>query len=359
MGQTIIFADFDGQYLERIRDFFVPEYGKEWQILCCGSPQELQKELVDFPKALVAAGVEFAEAARKYLRGIPVVLLWQEPGQVMKEKEGAEGVFRYQRMDELQEAFQKQMQSLERTILFPRPEKGRIYLFQSASGGCGCSTAAAACAKAMASTGENVLYLNLESMGTAGFYFKEEGSRDLLQYLFDLRTGKSLEQTLSENLKRDESGVCFIDSVRSVMDYPGINMEELLENLKALRDYGLFDRIIVDKPLSLDKTHWKWVSEADQVVFVGSGSDTSNMKFARVYQGMVGNIVDKDIAGKKFRILYNKIDRNHFKELSNFNVPVLGRIENYEKMTKTEVIDKISKSGVFAWMEAVEDATDL
>ena len=111
----------------------------------------------------------------------------------------------------------------------------RLILFSSPAGGVGNSTLAAAYSIKLAKNNKKVLYLNLESLGSADTFFKADGTSNMSDVLFALKSNVSkISFKLESCVKKDNSGVYFISQARHALD-----MYEQKRTLKSQQMYLL------------------------------------------------------------------------------------------------------------------------
>ena len=111
----------------------------------------------------------------------------------------------------------------------PGEEKSTVIVFASPAGGVGTSTIAAACALHFAKADKKVLYLNLETFGSADLFFQGEGVFDMSDLIFALKSKKSnLHLKLESCIKRDARGVYFYSQPKIVLDRLELKEEEIL-----------------------------------------------------------------------------------------------------------------------------------
>lgn len=346
MGKTIIIADRNQRYLQRLREFFIPAYETAYDFVCCCDTDQLIQALQCKEIALAVLDQKLLEDSKSLLAGVPVMILMEQQDTPLPKN--IRGILKYQRRDRLFACMEQAASDPSEYILFTEEKQCELFLFQAASGGTGCSIMAAACSKALAAAGKEVLYLNLEANGTAGFYFRGDGNGSILQFLQQMRTGIPIETALGANRKRDESGVSFLDSARSVLEQEGLDTDMLLKLLARMKEKKLFDYIIIDKPLRMDERHAAWLDGADQVIFVENGSDVGNLKFARTLLWILDRKKgDKELIEAKCSIVYNMVVPDNFRELSHFKLYMLGRVMRMEHTGKTEIEHAIAESKIF------------
>lgn len=351
MSKTVLIADRDDSYLERIKEFFVSQYQNELSVICCGSKEQMQAALSNREVHLVVSCDEFLPYVKKQLIGKAVMVLVDKQEEIQGK---TNSLLKYQRRDVLFQQIQTALQKAEDYILYREMQKAELILFQSASGGKGCSTMAAAYAKAKAALGRKVLYLNLEAAGTAGFYFRGEGTGDIRQFLEQCVKGINAESALQYNKRQDASGVMFLESARSAAENANVNHDLLLRAIVEICENGMLDYVVVDKSATPDDSHMAWIEKANRIIFIENGSDVGNLKFARMFLCMISRpTCDRGELEAKCRILYNMTNDDNFRELSHFNLPVLGRFKYTEKNAKAQLEQMILDSGIFTRQEDI------
>ena len=233
----------------------------------------------------------------------------------------------------------------------PRPGSNsnvRIITFSSASGGVGSSSVAVACAKGFASAGNKTLYLNLEQFGSVESFFSGAGQMNFSDVIFALKSRKAnLFLKLESAIKQDASGVFFYGSSNTVLDMMELKADDVQRLMSDLRLAGTYDVIIVDIDLTLNTTNLVIFRDSENIVFVSDGSETSNVKFQRMYRAL--ELLDERSEMPfipRIAIFYNKFSSKTGKTL-DYGLNEIGGAPKYENASTEQVVAQLTGMNIF------------
>ena len=224
-----------------------------------------------------------------------------------------------------------------------------IISFCSVSGGTGCSSLAAACAMHYAKQGKKALYLNLEKFGSSDVFFSGEGSFDMSDIIFSLKSKKSnLRLKLESCVKQDKSGVFFFSQAKIALDMLELNPEDCSYLVTTLKNSCSYDYIIVDGDFSLDRAMIEFYKLMHAYVWVSDGSETANMKKFRAYNALLTLEDGTEIQlNNKIILAYNKFSNKTSKAIEDLSANNIGGAPRYEHATSKQVIEQLSALSLF------------
>ena len=225
----------------------------------------------------------------------------------------------------------------------------RVVVFSPVSGGCGSSTMAASCAVHFALKGKKTLYLNLEKFGSSDSFFSAEGQFDMSDIIFALKSRKTnLAIKLESCVKQDKSGVYFYSQSKIALDMMELSTEDVLRLVSELRLTGSYDVIVLDMDFSLDSRVINILKQVHSIVWVGDGSDISNMKLLRAYTALsiIEQTSEESLLGR-LMVIYNKFSNKGSTMLEGTDINILGGNPRYEHATTSMIIDQIAPKGMF------------
>lgn len=224
-----------------------------------------------------------------------------------------------------------------------------IILFQSISGGTGASSMAAACSLHYAEQGKKVLYLNLEKIGSSDVFFNGEGNFDISDIIYVLKSKKAnLSLKLESCVKNDPRGVYFYSQSRVALDMLEIDCDEILHLFSELKAMDFFDYIVVDMDFAMDKNFLKICRQTNAIVWVGDGSEISNVKIRRAYDALSLIEQNADLPlQKRISLIYNMFSNKVSKALEGTELKNIGGAPRYEHATTDQVLEQLSKLDVF------------
>ncbi len=228
-------------------------------------------------------------------------------------------------------------------------DEGKTILFCSPSGGTGCSTAAAACAMHLAAAGKKTLYLNMEKFGSADLFFSGEGLFDMSDLIFALKSKKAnLHFKLESCVKQDPSGVYFYSQPKVALDMLEFSTDEMLRFLSEVRLMGEYAYIVIDADFSLSKDSLKLYREAQNIVFVGDGSELSNNKIRRAYEAL--SIMEQNADAplmNRMSFMYNKASSKTGQTLDVEGLREIGGAPKYERATTAQILAQLAPMELF------------
>jgi len=228
-------------------------------------------------------------------------------------------------------------------------DSSKIIFFQPVSGGVGASSMAAACAIHFAAKGKKTLYLNLERFGSSNLFFQADGQFDMSDIIFALKSKKTnLAMKLESCVKQAENGVYFYDQSKIALDMMELNSDDVMRLISELQLTGSYDYIIVDTDFSIDREALKVYRKAHTVVWVGDGSELSNMKLFRAFNAL--NIIAQNADSPiptRLVLLYNKFSNKTGRMLTDIGVRDIGGAPRFEHATTQQVLTQLSAREMF------------
>lgn len=225
----------------------------------------------------------------------------------------------------------------------------KIVVFASPSGGSGSSTIAAACAKHYASKGKKTLYLNLENYGSSDVFFNSEGQFDMSDIIFALKSRKTnLSLKLEGSVKQDQCGVCFYSQAKLALDMLELTSDDMIRLISEIKLTGSYDRIVVDMDFSMSKDILKIYRQAHSWVWVGDGSEISNMKVFRAYNALATLEANADSPlTNRLCLIYNKFSSKSSKALDGIELKNIGGAPRYEHASIEQVLNQLTPMDMF------------
>ena len=228
-------------------------------------------------------------------------------------------------------------------------EGSRVISFFGANGGSGASSVAAALAYRIALAGKNVLYLNLDKFADPVLLFEdhtETGNLSDLIYLLlktNSRDNVNLSSKSTSLLKKDISGVSFIDNCQNPCDFDVIDAEMLYDIVSALRSSQDFDTVIIDGQIK-EKIVWQLMCRiSDNIVIVAQDTLQESIKLSRILNYIkAADIHDStDILGSISIIVNKNIQQSS--NLSNYSDMIIGSIPYYKDDNVRNIANAVSR----------------
>lgn len=225
----------------------------------------------------------------------------------------------------------------------------KIIFFSSPCGGAGTSTVAAACATHFAAQKKKTLYLNLELFGSSDSFFSAEGMFDMSDLIYAIKSKKAnLAMKLESCVKQDETGVYFYSQSKVALDMHELNGEDILRLVSELKLHATYDYIVVDMDYSMSKDAIKIYKQSHAVVWVGDGSEISNLKIQRAYNALSIKEQNAEAAlTNRLCLIYNKFSNKSSKTVGDIGLKNIGGAPVYAHATAKQIIDQISVMNMF------------
>ena len=225
----------------------------------------------------------------------------------------------------------------------------KIILFCSPCGGAGTSSVAASCALYHASQHKKTLYLNLEKFSMADVFFSGEGSFDMSDVIYALKSKKTnFAMKLESCVKQDASGVYFFSGTKEPLDMMELSPEDRITLIAELKMLGNYDYIIIDTDYSMDKKEMSVYKQAYAVIWIGDGTEISNLKIKRAYRAL--SILEKNVEVpimRRLSMLYNRFQSQTGMLIEDIELPNLGTISFVESIDSKQIILEMSLNPVF------------
>lgn len=228
-------------------------------------------------------------------------------------------------------------------------DNSKIIVFEPVSGGVGSSTMAAACSLHFAAKGQKTLYLNIESVGGADIFFQAEGQFDMSDIIFALKSKKmNLSMKLESCVKKTDSGVFFYSQPKIALDMMELSSDDLQRLISELQLTGSYDYIVIDSDFSISREALKVYHKAHAVVWVGDGSEISNLKIFRAFNAL--NILEQNADSpitNRLALVYNKFSNKTSKTITDISLKNVGGAPRYEHATTAQVLEQLATMEMF------------
>lgn len=225
----------------------------------------------------------------------------------------------------------------------------KIIFFSSPCGGAGASTVAAACAAHFAAQKKKTMYLNLEMFGSADSFFSAEGMFDMSDIIYALKSKKAnLGMKLESCVKQDSTGVFYFSQSKVALDMHELNAEDIQRLISELKLHGSYDYIIVDIDFSMSVDSMKIFKQGHAVVWIGDGSEISNLKIQRAYNSI--SIKEQNAEApltNRLCLIYNKFSNKSSKTVGDIGLRNIGGAPVYAHATSKQIIEQIAPMNVF------------
>lgn len=132
-------------------------------------------------------------------------------------------------------------------------KKTTVVSFYSPIGGCGKTTTALLAACKYAMQGYRCLYLNMEDIASEGFFLTQNGTKGLSDIVANLGEKINFTMKLQSLLQTKQDNFYYFNHFQSPNDIYELSEDEEKDLLDVICDSGLFDVVIIDMGVSIDK----------------------------------------------------------------------------------------------------------
>lgn len=225
----------------------------------------------------------------------------------------------------------------------------KVIVFSSPGGGAGTSSAAAGCAVHYARQNKKTLYLNLEKYGSSDIFFSADGMFNMSDVIFALKSKKSnIAMKLESCVKQAESGVYFYSRSQVALDMQELDREDVLRLISELKLTGSYDYIILDMDFNMDKDTMDIYRQAHAAVWVGDGSEISNIKLQRAYEALcLMEQNSEEMLSRRLCLVYNRFSSKAGRTAQGIDIKNIGGIPVYVHADARQVVEQIAPMSMF------------
>ncbi|WP_409346922.1 hypothetical protein [Paenibacillus sp. MBLB4367] len=227
---------------------------------------------------------------------MPVGLIGDESDYAVME-EGGLWVNKYQPLDRMFATLMANAMERNRrhgAVRDERREGARVISVYSAVGGNGKTTVAANLAKLHAFRNRRTFYLNLQLLQSPSLFGEglAADGQSFSKWLYFVQSGKrQLASKLSELAGNNpELKVSFFEPVRKLEEMEQLTYEVTRRLVRAMRDSGLYDELIVDLDAALSEREQGAISVSDEIVWVFTDDIQSLSKTQVFYEEWLARI---------------------------------------------------------------------
>lgn len=245
----------------------------------------------------------------------------------------------------------------------------RFITFLPANGGAGSSTMAVACALSLAQT-KSVLYINMEQRPSDEVFFSGKSNKCLSNLAAVLKTKyndkilfAALNEIIQDGMALGGRTISYIKGYNNIMDSLSMSSKYVDVLFACLKSKFNYDYVVIDSDYIVSDILNQLIVSSDDLVFVYSGSDTSDVKFSKIKRHLEVLGRDGDVTMPYTRILLNQYysNNNSTDYLDGFEV--IGRLARYRtdngtRISSQNVLNEVlDKPGLFSCFinEAAEE----
>ncbi|MGL5868826.1 AAA family ATPase [Clostridium chrysemydis] len=247
---NLILADKDKNYIQGLSNYILNNYNDKFNIICLTDKELFIEELKKLRKKdVLVVGDSFYVNTIENL-GIRSVLILNS-GSATEDKYEYPVIKKYQTgADICKEILRVHSEYNPKNIerVTNNYSDTKIISFYSPIGGSGKSILASGTAMALARSGDDILYLNLEDIQTTKVYFKGASDYTLSDLIYLVKEkDEDFKEKFSQAIIRDKvTNVLFFNSTESILDIEDITVEDITWFITELYNMNMFKYVIID-----------------------------------------------------------------------------------------------------------------
>ncbi len=350
MKIKIMILTDDKKYIDKFLKTAAVQYSQKLNVSVFTQKDKADEYLRDNRPNIVLIGEEFADEEFNLPKRTELVYFVNQKGIEYRNEHRA--VCKYQTFSSIYtEILDIYSEALNSSVVLHSGGgiQSKVITFCGACGGVGTSTAAAACAQRLANVGVAVLYLNLETCGSADLYFSGTGGSSFSKVIYALAMqNASTTLKLESALKRDTDGVYYYSACESDLDMLELDAQATANLFEELNKTELFEVIIADVSFSYCEKIYQLIERSFVTVFVTDGSECANRKTQRCMNALsVVAQQREDFPIDRVNILYNRFGSKTSKHMDESTHNVVGGINRIKNADERGLVRLLAENDVF------------
>ena len=149
-------------------------------------------------------------------------------------------------------------------------------------------------------------------------------------------------------VKQAESGVYFYSRSQVALDMQELDREDVLRLISELKLTGSYDYIIRDMDFNMDKDTMDIYRQAHAAVWVGDGSEISNIKLQRAYEALcLMEQNSEEMLSRSRCLVYNRVSSQAGRKSQGIDIISIGGIPVYVHADARQVVEQIAPMSMF------------
>lgn len=278
--KTMILADSDEAYLERLSNYFM-EKSPQLELNIFTDRYLLRKYLENAKADILVVGESFADSEMALLTNVSVKLILSSGNSLV---EGFEPVRKYQKTESLlNEILLKYAEKTGSSETIKGNCHTRVAAFYSPAGGTGKSVLSLGMAVSSASAGLKTLYLNLEEVDSIR-YILEKTPGSLSDLFLSLKTkGMNVGIKLASSAAKETAGgFYYVSGVESVSEYEEMNSNDMVHFLEIIKELAEYEVIVLDLSSGFYERTVEILKQADRIFVPVTADENAILKVRRL-----------------------------------------------------------------------------
>ncbi len=341
--------DKDERYTARISSYFNAGYSDKLELYVFNTQDSYQKFSQEHRIDVLLADPETVE--KEFAPQKNVAFAYLSNAQDVETIRNRQVVCRYQKAELIYKEIVNLFAGLETDETYKGGDNNsRIITFFGAAGGVGTTLLSIACAKTLARVGKTVLYLNFEQNGTFSSLLSGEGVATFSDVLYSVKSKRAnLGLKLSSMIRKDESGVFFIEPFAVLLDSFEMKKDDALELLNTSDATGSYEYIVVDNGSYLDDCHRAIIKKSSELFITSDGMEMANAKLGRIVKAIeLQDTRSEERTLAHTHIVYNRFGSRSRRLEMEQTVDVFTVVNKYAGGTSVQVLEQIVNGSVFS-----------
>lgn len=309
----VLFLTNDSEYCHRVAPYFAkyhPEIKPAFSAATQGISEALAKKMYN----VVLIGEEFAGVHITVPSGVSGAYLSETSSD--SEINGLNSFCKYKSGEALFRQILSMFAEVS-NIQSVNSSGFRVYAFAGANGGAGATTMAAAFAYRQASLGKKTLYFCCDPFADYSAFLadKTEGGSlsDLIFIVKSASGAKGASLKAAALLKKDVSGVKFLESCKDPYDFEVLTAEQIEKMLDILSAADEFDCVVIDASIYDERCRKLIMKRADTLFIVAENDSSAKAKLKRLmyYLNVADNRENTDLVSRSALIFNKNAEQNN------------------------------------------------
>lgn len=348
MKIKVLICSEDVLYCEKLVNYFNSHYYDKFQWDVYTQSAYLEQIFQMGVADLILVGEEMRSDLQKLDKTLLESRLWVCLAEYSRDQEeGIQYLEKYRRADQIYRDLldlyaKKEHVHYENLSLVSG--KTTFIAFVSAGGGIGASTIACAAAKAFSNI-EEVLYLNLEDLGSCKLSFPGEDKSGLDELVYAIKSRRNtLDLKIESSVSRYGKGIFYFKECANPVDLRSLSAEDIRELMRAIEASKAYDKVVIDLGNGLQDKEIMAMSMANRVVMITDQSEIASLKLERYLKFVqtIEEIRKVDITSK-MQIYFNRILKGTRLPEHISHIKVGGAFPLIENGNYAGIIDRIAK----------------
>lgn len=331
----IAIADKNVEYVERMIN--VLEGYEDIKLSAYTEKNALKQALESRSFDILLFDASFYDGQEETKRAALKIILSDDAEEIPESCRSFQRISKYQRISRIyQQVLELYAEICNDAGILNGQDRTASIVFYSPVGGAGKTSLALAAATRLAVQGYKTLYLNLEDIPSEDFYLTQGGEKGLSDLVSCVGENINFALKVQSLLQNKAENLYYLNHFSSPNDVYEMTEEELAKLIEALRKTRLFQVIVMDMGVALDRKALKVFEAADKIVLVEKADAPADRKLNLFL--MQAHIIN-EFGDKMFRVL--NFDTGKGSILST-NIPLIGRISAVQNPDAAQFVSMLA-----------------